>query len=40
MQMQNTLYQKDCIWSPATCSCENGKYLASIDNPVLHVMKL
>ena len=25
--------EKDYIWSPATCSCENGKYLASvIDN--------
>ena len=22
--------EKDCIWNPATCSCENGKYLASI----------
>ena len=20
----------DYIWNPATCSCENGKYLASI----------
>ena len=25
--------EKDYIWSPATCSCNNGKYLASIcDN--------
>ena len=22
--------EKDHIWNPATCSCENGKYLASI----------
>ena len=22
--------EKDYIWNPATCSCENGKYLASI----------
>ena len=28
--------QKDYIWNPATCSCENGKYLASIiDNSVI-----
>ena len=23
---------KDCIWNPATCSCENGKYLACIND--------
>ena len=23
---------KDYIWNPATCSCENGKYLASITD--------
>ena len=28
---KNQIYKKDCIWNPATCSCENGKYLASID---------
>ena len=22
--------EKDYIWNPATCSCKNGKYLASI----------
>ena len=22
--------EKDYVWNPATCSCENGKYLASI----------
>ena len=26
------LYEKDYIWNPATCSCKNGKYLASITN--------
>ena len=24
------MYEKDYIWNPTTCSCENGKYLASI----------
>ena len=24
--------QKDYIWSPATCSCENGKYLVIRNN--------
>ena len=28
--------EKSCIWNPATCSCENGKYLASImDNSAI-----
>ena len=28
--------EKDYVWNPATCSCENGKYLASImDNSVI-----
>ena len=22
--------EKDYVWKPATCNCENGKYLASI----------
>ena len=22
--------EKDYVWNPATCGCENGKYLASI----------
>ena len=27
---------KDYIWNPATCSCENGKYLASMmDDSVI-----
>ena len=28
--------EKDYIWNPATCSCENGKYLKSIiDDSVI-----
>ena len=27
---EHRLCEKDYIWNPATCSCENGKYLASI----------
>ena len=28
--------KKDYIWNPATCSCKNGKYLASIiDDSVI-----
>ena len=28
--------EKDCVWNPATCNCENGKYLASIlDDSVI-----
>ena len=28
--------EKDCIWNPFTCSCKNGKYLASIiDDSVI-----
>ena len=28
--------EKDYVWNPATCSCENGKYLASVmDNSVI-----
>ena len=26
------IYKKAYIWNPAACSCENGKYLASIIN--------
>ena len=30
------IYEKDYIWNPPTCSCKNGKYLASItDNSVI-----
>ena len=24
------VYEKGYFWNPATCNCENGKYLASI----------
>ena len=27
--------KKDYIWNPATCSCKNGKYLASIIDNLL-----
>ena len=27
---ENIIYEKDYTWNPATCNCENGKYLASI----------
>ena len=27
---KNHICEKDCIWNPATCSCKNGKNLASI----------
>ena len=26
----NVCVEKDYIWNPATCTCENGEYLASI----------
>ena len=30
------MLEKDCIWGPATCSCENGKYVVSIiDDSVI-----
>ena len=33
---EHRVYEKYYIWNPATCSCENGKYLASIiDNTVI-----
>ena len=31
MSVKNIIYvKKDYVWNPATCNCENGKYLASI----------
>ena len=27
--------EKDYIWNPATCSCENDKYLTNIKNSVI-----
>ena len=30
------VFEKDYIWNPPTCNCENGKYLASImDDSVI-----
>ena len=29
---QHHVWEKDYIWNPATCSCENGNYLANIVN--------
>ena len=31
VSVKNVVYvKKDNVWNPATCNCENGKYLASI----------
>ena len=31
VSVKNIIYMKKIIfWNPCTCSCENGKYLASI----------
>ena len=27
---KHRICEKDYIWNPATCSCKNGKYLASV----------
>ena len=27
--------KKDYVWNPATCNCENGKYLASIMDKII-----
>ena len=27
---RHNIFEKDYIWNPATCSCKNGKYLASM----------
>ena len=37
MSLKNIIYvKKDYIWNPSTCSCENGKCLASImDDSVI-----
>ena len=32
MWVQKHIYEKDYMWNPATCSCKNGKYLASITD--------
>ena len=30
VSVRNIMYMKKNGWYPATCNCENGKYLASI----------
>ena len=30
VSVKTFVYVTPCMWTPATCSCENGKYLASI----------
>ena len=37
VSVKNIIYvKKNCFWRPATCSCENSKYLASIiDDSVI-----
>ena len=41
VNVKNALYEIGYIWNPATCSCQNGKYLASVmDIQQLHVIKL
>ena len=33
--------EKDYVWNPATCNCENGKYLTSImDDSVIECDKI
>ena len=33
VSVKNIIFvRKNYIWNPATCSCKNGKYLASIIN--------
>ena len=39
--VKSILCGKNYIWNPATCRCENGKYLASIiDNSVITCDKI
>ena len=37
MSVKNVIYvKKNCIWIPATCGYQHGKYLASImDDPAI-----
>ena len=30
VSVKTLMHVKVIVWNPATCSCENGKYLASI----------
>ena len=34
---KHQICEKDFVWSCATCSCENGKYLACIINKIIYV---
>ena len=43
---KNHVSEKDYIWNPSTCTCENGKYLESIigdsvikSNEIIEVAK-
>ena len=36
MSVKNIMCEKDYIWNPTSCSCENGQYLANtIDDSVM-----
>ena len=32
--------EKDYTWNPSTCSCENGKYIASIMNYIIRQLRV
>ena len=32
---KHSVCEKDYVWNPATCNCENGKYLASIMDEII-----
>ena len=32
---KHDIYEKDYVWNPSTCNCENGKYLASIMDEII-----
>ena len=32
---KNHVCEKNYVWNPATCNCENGKYLASVMDKVI-----
>ena len=32
---KNHVCEKDYVWNPATCNCENGKYLANIIDKIM-----
>ena len=34
VDMWKRLCEKDYVWNPTTCNCENGKYLASIMDKI------